>query len=249
MRTLILHVGAHKTGSTAIQVFLYKYRNLLQNFGLLYWIEEEITKKGMYGQHNLAWYFTNRTHVFSLDLLERMYFNFMNQISNKNLDVVISSEEFMFLNETSAERLIKDFSPFFDKIYLIIYVRPQVELVLSLYQTYVIHYKGTLDIENWFKGNLKIVDYYNLAKIFQGFNCEVICKPYIRNQFPNNDIVFDFIDTINQILRKNVAVPEDYRSKDLNISVPDFITLMVKYYNSQPSKNKLLPVLRKLGCY
>ena len=36
MKTLYLHIGVHKTGSTSIQDFLFKNANLLENQGYFY---------------------------------------------------------------------------------------------------------------------------------------------------------------------------------------------------------------------
>jgi hypothetical protein len=246
MRILIIHIGAHKTGSTAIQKFFYFYYDFyLKNYQILYPTSKEIICE--FGHHYITWYFTPPDFKFDKDNLSQAYKAFLELISSKKYNILISSEDFTW--NTRINEFIEVVKPYFDVIYTILYVRPQVEAALSLYQTGVAQLGVTSFFNEWFEKAIPLFDYYSIAKRFSELNCEVIVKPYKKEKFKNEDIIFDFVDTLSEILKGKLTVPEAYKPNSItvNISLPSFITSMILYYNSQPSKDKVVPVLKELG--
>ncbi|MCM8819930.1 MAG: hypothetical protein NC925_03950, partial [Candidatus Omnitrophica bacterium] len=60
MRKLIVHIGAHKTGSSSIQKFFYDYSAYFrENFNLLYPNDRPIVAPyyGYFGHNRLTWFF------------------------------------------------------------------------------------------------------------------------------------------------------------------------------------------------
>ncbi len=247
-KKVIIHIGAHKTGSTAIQKFFYDYHKYFEEtFGLIYPVKDQVEPKfGFWGQHYLTWYF--RPQHNSIDLLNASntaFESFLKLISENKKDVLISSEN--FIRTEKIDQFINHIKKYFDEILVIMYVRRQVEAALALYQTAVIHYNYTESFEQWFDINKPIFDYYTIANRWETLECRVIVKPYIREQFDNKDVILDFLNTISQALGRKISAPHKYKPNSINISLPDFITMMVRYYNSRPSKNKVVPILKELG--
>jgi len=246
MRKLIIHIGAHKTGSTAIQKFFYVYYDFyLKNFQILYPTSKKIICG--FGHHYITWYFTPPAYKLDKDILSQAYKAFLELISSKKYNILISSEDFTW--NTRINEFIEVVKPYFDVIYTILYVRPQVEAALSLYQTGVANHGMTNTFNKWFEKAIPLFDYYSIAKRFSELNCEVMVRPYKKEKFKNEDIIFDFVDTLSGILKGKLTVPEDYKPNSIkvNVSLPSFITSMILYYNSQPSKDKVVPILKELG--
>jgi len=246
MRILIIHIGAHKTGSTSIQKFFYVYYDFyLKNYQILYPTSKEIICE--FGHHYITWYFTPPDFKFDKDNLSQAYKAFLELISTKKDNILISSEDFIW--NTRINEFMEVVKPYFDVIYTVLYVRPQVEAALSLYQTGVVNHGMTSSFNKWFEKAIPLFDYYSIAKRFSELNCEVIVRPYKKEKFKNEDIIFDFVDTLSGILGKKLIIPEDYKPNSIkvNISLPSFITLMILFYNSQPYKDKVVPVLIELG--
>jgi len=245
MRNLILHIGAHKTGSTSIQKFFYLYHDFyLKNYQILYPTSKEIIC--VLGHHYITWYFTPPNAKLDKDILSQAYKAFLELISTKKDNILISSEDFTW--NTRINEFIEVVRPYFDVIYTILYVRPQVEAALSLYQTGVVNHGMTSSFNEWFEKAIPLFDYYSIAKRFADLGSKVIVRPF-RRKNKTDDIILDFIDTLSIILDRKLTVPEDYKlySIKVNITLPSFITLMILFYNSQPSKDKVVPFLKKLG--
>jgi len=85
-----IHIGIHKTGSTAIQHFLHHNHDALLNHGILY------PKVGLHGtgHHEIAWAAMRRDTAFCN--------GFMREFARQALHcyayrIVLSSEEFEFI--------------------------------------------------------------------------------------------------------------------------------------------------------
>ncbi len=249
MRKLIIHIGAHKTGSTAIQKFFYDYHEYFEDtFGLIYPVKDQVDPEfGFWGQHYLTWYFTPPPEGFDLNTTNTAFKSFLEIISENKKDVLISSEDFTWNDK--IDQFVNHVRKYFDEILVIMYVRIQVEAALSLYQTAIINYNYAESFQQWFDEAKSLFDYYAIANRWETLGCRVIVKPYIREQFDNKDIILDFLNTISQALGRKISAPHEYKpdSIKMNISLPDFITMMVRYYNSQPSKDKVVPILKELG--
>ena len=91
--SLILHAGPHKTGSTALQAFLFRNRLRLKDNGLLY------PESGLrqFGHHDLIKFLLGRPNDFSLPSFEQDL-EFAGQI-------VLSSEDIMHLGPQELSRL------------------------------------------------------------------------------------------------------------------------------------------------
>lgn len=161
LKKLILHIGVHKTGSTAIQSFLYKNNDLLNNQGFympdyLYCAEYKpadlrysIIKKDA----NLT-----RFHLKSI----------VENAKKRNCDtVIISDEDYCKANEHDLSN-VKIFSEFFEEVEVLIYCRRPDTQSESGYAFCVMWKtsKYSQSPEQWYSNNpgknyLFIADFYN----------------------------------------------------------------------------------------
>jgi len=125
MRTLFLHIGFHKTGTTSLQQSLYKSRDLLLKHN---WKFLSLDKLG-----NSSSYISIQKKT---TLEYKVKSKFFIDIAKPNQDnVIISGEHFSFLN-TKEELLSlqKGINEHFNNIKIIVYLRRQDKLALSFKQ-------------------------------------------------------------------------------------------------------------------
>lgn len=120
MKKLFLHIGTHKTGTTAIQFILNRNREALSNCGWLYPLSGMTERH--HGHHELAWTLLGRS-AFDFSRLRK-------EIEDSPCaNVVVSSEEFEFCKD--AAKVKEAFS--FAQVEVVLYLRRQDDLLLSEY--------------------------------------------------------------------------------------------------------------------
>jgi hypothetical protein len=133
MRKCFLHIGTHKTGTTAIQVQLNSNRRQLAEHGFLY------PKTGIpspfAGHHNIAWEVRgDRRFTPGLGTVDDLF----SEIGKSDHDVILSSEDF----ECAADNLGSFISRLEQqelKVEVIIYFRDQVSYLQTLYLGLISH--------------------------------------------------------------------------------------------------------------
>lgn len=136
-RKMFLHVGLHKTGTTAIQDFLFLNRESLLTQGFLY----PITEFHPLGQQRVAYAFNgevnphlNRSKVNQNDELFNKLSELINQDNYQTL--IVSSENFTPAGNRTALRKIRNFFDDFE-INVIFYLRRQDKYKESLYREHI----------------------------------------------------------------------------------------------------------------
>jgi hypothetical protein len=127
MRRCFLHIGTHKTGTTAIQVQLNNHRDRLAQRGFLY-PKTGIPDKHA-GHHNIAWQLRG-DHRFKPEsgTLNDLFL----EIDKSEHDIILSSEDF----ECTADKLgsfISKLEQHGCKVAVVIYFRDQLTYSRSLY--------------------------------------------------------------------------------------------------------------------
>ena len=125
MKKLILHIGAHKTGSSSIQYFLHKRRRELDQAGWEFVI--------IPGSLNLRQLFKRGTNANSeLSLQPTVYKTLLKQLQDAKHNCVISAEDFFFLNDQKTiSQLRSDFGKVFSEIRIILYLKRQDMMAIS----------------------------------------------------------------------------------------------------------------------
>ncbi len=207
--TIFLHIGTIKTGTTTVQRFCVKNRELLLEKGFLYPKSLMLSDRHV----NLAAYAMNEnrreaikqrlriTTPASLKTFrKKMKEDFAKEMEGykgKFPDILISSEQLSFyLQEEQEVENVRDFLlPYSTGFKVIIYLRRQDHLLLSKYSqdikqggTEKIAIPPDEDVKAYFRYDLIIARW---AKVFGEEN--IIIRVYDRNEFLNNDLVHDFL--------------------------------------------------------
>lgn len=124
---LILHIGAHKTGSTSIQYFLSDHEKQLT---LHNWECSTYSKDLNWGR---LFRFGKSDHgkaLFSYN--ESIYEQFLVQCKVGLPNKVVSAEDFFFLSDSQLiNRLARDLQQIFSEIKIVVFLRNQVDAAIS----------------------------------------------------------------------------------------------------------------------
>lgn len=147
--TRLLHIGPHKTGTTALQIALGKNREAMLKQGVRYvWGGEHLNA-------NLAALAVAKrpTRRFSsakpvpiehwTTLVEKV----TRALSEER--IMISGEEFCSANEATIEQIVREL--LIDRIHILITLRPLERIMASQWQQYVQAGSVTLTIDDWTK--------------------------------------------------------------------------------------------------
>lgn len=194
---LLLHLGTHKTGTTALQFFLQQQRETLRKQGILY---------PMVGGDDLAHLSLQKavgranrqgdTHSL------KTYLRQLQQLIDETAPslVVLSSEHFFAMPQEWVKTLLHAVEPLFAAVTVVLYVRPQRELWTAIYNQKAKALKvlpshalwGTTDYLGVNRvSNMFYADYLDCFARLIGRE-HVIVRPYRRSLFPEGDIVHDF---------------------------------------------------------
>jgi len=120
LRNIYVHLGTHKTGTTALQQYLNHNRQVLKSAGWLY--PETGISKGLKGHHDIAWWLSGKREFDPRSLGEEI-------VASGCRNVVLSSEEFgVSKNLAQLKTLFEDAS-----VHAVVYFRRQDDYVLSAY--------------------------------------------------------------------------------------------------------------------
>lgn len=189
MRTLFMHVGLHKTGTTVIQKFLHDNAEELENNGVYFPRIGLLSSAGCsYGHHDLAWSLKN-------DTAEDMWGELRREVRNHSA-AVVSSEEFEFVRNSKFYDVVKSLFHGWT-IVPVCYLRRQDELLQSEYNQYIKDSRGVLDIGAFSKILANRLDYRIYLEILEesfGKN-NIKLRIYDKNHL-KGDIFSDFLETL-----------------------------------------------------
>ncbi|MGB3404808.1 MAG: hypothetical protein WBA77_19140 [Microcoleaceae cyanobacterium] len=195
-KTVYLHIGLHKTGSTTIQHFLKDNKNILLKLGYLYPESGSVYS----GQHNLSWQLSqDPRYSRQYGGWEELYTEIASTSVN---NVILSSEDFEILKPKQINLLRLKLQPYHTKI--IVYIRRQDSLIQSVYTQQV---KGGLKktFEEFLREaiNLKCKTskrfqfHLHLRPWKKQFGLEnIIVRPLETHQLYQEDLCLDFLNCI-----------------------------------------------------
>lgn len=247
MTTIYLHIGTPKTGTTALQKFLFNNREKLLEKGSLYPVSGMISTQnitGVYSHHGLVKALLKMYDPKSPGIQSRDGGEWKNsweelkkeikKIKPKN--VILSSELLTYRKEfyysdmiDLAKRMLEEY-----ETKIVIYVRRQDEFFRSLYcQTmksplpqkvpnFNVNYPNINTMRmSQFIGNFKYqANYYSTIELWKknfGVN-NIIVRVFEKEQIQNGNVADDFLDILNLKLEYNK------NCKDLNFSNPENIS-------------------------
>jgi hypothetical protein len=176
MARLFLHIGTHKTGSTALQQQLHQYRDALAGDGILY------PETGLQGHahHPLAWAAGAGERAADAQFLASAISDIAAQAQHTADTVVVSSEEFEFTPDPSVLAALKqDFD-----VRVVVYLRKQDHCLEAAYnqhvRSYDLRFSGSIHQFALKYNFFRRYDYLNLlqpwAEVFGREN--ILVRPY-----------------------------------------------------------------------
>lgn len=257
MKTIIIHIGGHKTGSTAIQKFLFQNKVLLENQGWLF--------PGHVHAHNTMGVELKNCGAFGEDFDANGFIaqapftkKIMDEINKSDEEWVIISAEFF---EHFPKRGVSNLKCFLDrtidgerKYKIVYYCRRQDFLLESSYREKIkiefLEGTGPSSTFQEFKAVCKLRNYSVIldgwAEIFGKEN--LIIQPYEKDQL-NNNIFSDFFKKIDLELTDEYQFPsEEISNIGLSADLTEFLRLFTNSTKAdQKFRNKLYRTLVRLN--
>jgi len=192
---IIFHIGAGKTGSSAIQHALATNQSELIREGIFLPSEDLTTNGKVTGYH--VWWFENVKQMESCKALEEVSSKLSSVITEaeeKSCDTVLFSAENLS-NPFSWSGLLKQVLHGHD-VSVLMYIRRQDEYLLSAWQQWGI--KTGSRLEEWLFKNIGTTGDWSVPiKEWQTIATDkLMVRVYQRERLCNGDVVDDFFDTI-----------------------------------------------------
>ncbi|MFK8011057.1 MAG: hypothetical protein AB8B80_03385 [Marinicellaceae bacterium] len=250
-KKLYLHIGFHKTGTSALQEFFDRNRDELLKNGV-YYIKSYDTR--FPANVDLSWAFNQDPPPwasFEKGTSSEIIAHYNKKLKNNVCDtVIISSEDFcLFDKQPQSIRNLKTFLSDYD-VKIVAYLRDPMEFIISLYCHAVRSRAVSYDLKTHIAQKYKFfaADFYErLDPWLQEFGRDnLIIKNYAPKEFVNNNLVDDFFEAINT---KIVIDNPIYKRSNVGTHVW-LIKPYIEISNAdidEKTKKSLLHELTKLG--
>jgi hypothetical protein len=232
-RKLYLHIGKHKTGTSAIQFFLLKNHDRLSQKGFAY------------PKHKFDANYVSSGNAAVLTQLVQNDFSqaqaFTDNILKTGEEKIILSSEFLYvLDYPGIEKIKSLFQNLSTKI--IVYLRREDYLMSSGYNQMVKRRGVTENILDWWPKNLDQIRWSdtqlaNWSDVFGEEN--IIVRPYEKGQFYSGDIFSDFLHALGLDLTEDFELPE----KKINVSYRADTLEFMRLFNRLKFEEKQLKQL------
>lgn len=240
-KTLYLHIGSSKTGTTALQEYLNSHRSSLRQKGYLYPETEFIN------HHPLARSIIKKFSTFQSPSwkpysgdAEQLWGKFKEEVlSSDCTTVILSSEEFRFLAHhkcrDQADKMIRWLGEQLEglDVKVICYLREMGEYVQSQYKQHVQATTTTLSLTDHLEYNIDYRSHIVAPTVFldlfaQQFGSDkLILRRYNKKDLINENIIDDFIDATGLPSRK-----DNFQPKKNNPSLPDSLVDTKRIFNA-----------------
>jgi len=194
-KKLILHIGLDKTGTSTIQNVLHVNRDyLLNNYKILYPLTGQWHD---HSHHRIPFSMIKNNLHSNEDDLSTLLDSLLNEIATSTCErVVISSEIFRScINLESFDLFYSSLVELFESVDIVIYLRNQVNWLLSLYNQFVKdnNVRFSQSFNNFFEKTKERADYFTLLT-----SIEMKLKRLDKKNV--NFKVFKYVEKSNQIL-------------------------------------------------
>lgn len=247
-KTLYMHIGTPKTGTTAIQHFLRANDNLLKekNF-LVYTAQDECVWKNLrfliayldvFGKRELitTGYLSDKASE-QKKTLNSWYKKFRKDIKQSAYDNILLSEEMLWWAVCRQERMLDFLNDLQDdfEIKIIVYLRRQDYYIMSIYQEALKAGRCQgMKCPEWIKSpdNLQVSSYTHYAEHLKWLadivgKENIITRIYEKEQLESKSIFNDFMSTAGLELSDEFVIPE----KNINEGLSQFATEMARNFS------------------
>jgi len=238
LRTLYLHIGSSKTGTSTLQRFLFTNRDVLLTKGFYYPCEGEYFYPPESSQSLLAHALAGQRPAY---IRKATVFRKANCVADITRDiqkyptknVIISSEHFLRFAGDENRELYDMLAPHFEKIVVISYCRRQdLHLESAFNQNtktgendspFAVYYQESL--KNYLTGR------FNYLQILEAFGenfgrSNLVVRPYEKGQLLNGSVVDDFASQIGCPVDEQFSPPEQR-----NRSLPTELIVLIRTLN------------------
>lgn len=197
MNKLFVHIGTPKTGTTALQKYLYENRNYLKQNGWSYmeWTNPILKKNVIRSYENGSMLLSATYGGWTLEEYKYLWDELREELDKYN--VIVSEECIWNSTAKETEEVIANFKKEYDDIVVIVYLRRQDIYAESLWNQGIKEYLESCQLQDFLQRNTSI-DYLKkiekLAEILGEEN--VIIRVYEKEQLIEHDIVRDFLKLI-----------------------------------------------------
>jgi hypothetical protein len=218
-KTLILHIGHNKTGSSAIQAFLAMNCLLLKSKGFYYPNPPGFGQpyQTSSGNGRILYDVRNKRLLKSKEDFKEFF--------KEDENVIISSE--FFTKFLSIEKNIIDLLDLTKgiNIKIIVYLRRQSEFVSSAYNQYVKNHDNIDSIEKMTILNVSEI-VLNLLNYID--KSSIIVRPYEKGQFYGGNIYQDFLSCIGLEMTEEYILPDKIVNPSLSYEALEYRKLANK---------------------
>ena len=222
---LILHIGVPKTGTSAIQLFLWENRNLLLKKHAILYPESGSFNVYIYpykAHYKIAYSFPTIVSIQASFKKEEIFSSLSEEIRlSKPKAVILSCETFSLLKKT--EDLYNSLKGLdFEDIYVVVYLRRQDLWFESSYKQVIKtgEYSGPFNkIPN--ATHMEVIDYNRLLAKWTTFvpPKNIYIKIYDRRILYKNNVIDDFCLVLSDILKDKVDLKtENYKTANPSFS-------------------------------
>lgn len=263
MKTVYLHIGAPKTGTTTLQYFLYENRHLLEEKGICY-PDLHFSFPGIAPNRNAHFliqrvFDDNRKHIREKEKqIFESGFQKIGECLEKHETLVISEESIWNEKEMSTkkfEKIRKKLSEMGATLKIIVYLRRQ-DLLLPSYWAQLVKSKLTLSFEEFissgaYKKRYRVDYIKRLDEIAASVGKEnIIVRVYEKQQFEgtNHTLISDFLHLFQIPLTEEFKISDSMRNTRLQKSSLELKRILNQNPFFQEKKSFLVPLLEQVQC-
>lgn len=230
MKTVYLHVGAPKTGTTTLQYFIYENRQILEEKGICY-PDLQFKFPGIADNRNAHFliqrvYDNNKKRIYEKEReIIETGFQKINECLEKHNTIILSEESLWNEREMNIKKFTKvrqELSAMNAELKVIVYLRRQ-DLLMPSYWAQLVKSRLTLSFEEFISsGAYKRyrVDYAKrLDEISRAVGKEnIIVRAYEKQQFEGNNhtLISDFLNLFGIELTEEFKISDGMRNTRLN---------------------------------
>ncbi|KHD08078.1 hypothetical protein PN36_16175 [Candidatus Thiomargarita nelsonii] len=257
MKTIYIHIGTHKTGSSTLQLFFDQNRERLKQLGFFYPTEGTYYKPlGMKSSKSGG----QRFLVFALKGVYPHWINEKYQITKKedcireirehiipyqdSANILISAE--YFFTQVKPEEMLTIFERMNFNFKIIIYLRRQDKFLESLYNqnTKNARYYDSFElfVNQQIQNKQSYCYFYNkLFKFAQVFGRKnIIVRPFEIEQFYHQNLNEDFLNILGLSLDETFSLPTSHQNESLPTELIQLMVLLQQQFKADIKQRAVL---------
>jgi hypothetical protein len=249
----IIHIGGHKTGTSAIQAFCVLNASRLQQVDIIYPLEllAHVNRVGGQAHHGLVNLFMDATTFWKSVNLRPKSMTDTDIVSYlgslpRDKNILLSSENLVWLDKVSINALKQMLDGY--EVHVVLYARRQDDALQALYQTVVTSIGEAKPFDEYTSNDVRVLfEYDRIAETWQSvFGAgKIVVRVYEPDQLHQGDTVLDFIHVLEDILQTRIDITDwDRASGTINRGLPAHITALIRYHNSMVSKKWIVPAIK-----